>query len=239
MPNQPAMKMQYPECQACKCLSSCFFKSSSQAEVDYLNDIKSCRLLKKNQVIYMEGEKPQGIFCIASGKVKISKINKEGKEQIVRILKAGDNIGYHAILMGENYTDSSIAIEDTQICFVPRQDFMNLFVNNSSINRDVLTSLSNDLNGAEELIRQMAFKSVRERMAEAFLILKKAYNHTDNSELHITISRGDLASLVGTAKETVTRYISEFKEDNIIALEGKDIHIKDWEKLKKISQMYD
>lgn len=187
----------------------------------------------------MEGEKPPGVFCIASGKVKVSKTNKEGKEQIVRILKAGDNIGYHAILMGENYLDTAVALDESQICFVPKQDFLKLVVGNPSITQDILMRLTADLSEAEELIRQMAFKTVRERMAEAFLILKKAYSHTDDSDLQITISRGDLASLVGTAKETTTRHIAEFKEDNIITVEGKNIHVKDWEKLNRISHRYD
>lgn len=207
--------------------------------MNYLISSKSCRVYKKNQIVYLEGEKPQGIYCISSGKIKLTKGNKEGREQIVRILKAGDNLGYHAVLTGKNYLDSSIVIEEAKICFVPKVDFLNILVKNTSLSSDILVRLANDFNEAEELIKHMAFKSVRERMAEAFLTLKKIYDHTDSSELNITISRGDLASLVGTAKETTARLLAEFRDDKIITIEGRDICIKDWDKLNRISHLYD
>jgi CRP-like cAMP-binding protein len=219
--------------------SSCIFKSLSPEEISILINSKSNRTYKKNQIIYLEGEKPQGIYCIASGKVKITQTNKDGREQIVRILKEGDNIGYHAIFTKENYTDSAVVLEEAEICYIPKQEFLKIHICNSAIAEDILIRLAKDFNEIETLIKQLAFKPVRERMAEAFLLLKKAYNHSDDSELNITISRGDLASLAGTAKETVARLLSEFKEDKIISIEGKGIRIKDWKKIQKISHMYD
>lgn len=234
-----AMKIQYPACSSCHCLKLSVLRSARPEEIQHIASGKTCRSYKKNQILYLEGEKPQGLFCLASGKVKITKTNREGKEQIIRIATAGDNIGYHPLISDETYPDSAIVIEDAQICCIPKGDFMNLVFMNPSVCKDLLVKLSVDFTEAEELIKNMAFKPVRERLANVFLLLKKTYNHTDNTEMQISISRGDLANLVGTAKETAARLLTEFKEDNIIVVEGRDIKVRDWEKLNKISRLYE
>lgn len=233
------MKNQYPQCSTCACFSSCLFKSSAPEEINAVMNSKSCRTYKKNQILYLEGEKPQGVFCIASGRVKVTKSNKEGREQIVRIAKPGDNLGYHALVSEENFSDSSIMFEDAQVCFIPQDVFNKIIINNTSVMKDVLRRLASDFIEAEDLIKHKAFKPVRERMADALLMLKKSYNHTGNKELQVSISRGDLASMAGTVKETATRLLTEFKEDNIISMEGRSIKIRDWEKLNSISSLYD
>jgi CRP/FNR family transcriptional regulator, polysaccharide utilization system transcription regulator len=232
------MKNSLPICSSCNCRKSCLVSACTNDEADKIIANKSSRFYKKNQILYLEGEKPQGVFCISSGKVKIAKTNREGKEQIIRIAIEGDNLGYSSVITEKNYLDSAIVIDDAQICFIPKHDFLDLVYINQSVCKDLLKRLSVDLLEAEEVIKNMAFKPVRERIADAFLLLKKTYNHTDNTELLICISRGDLANLVGTAKETATRLLTEFKEDNIIVMEGRDIRIIDWNKLNKISQLY-
>jgi CRP-like cAMP-binding protein len=200
---------------------------------------KSCRTYKKNQIIYLEGEKPQGLYCLYSGKVKVTKTNREGKEQIIRIAIAGDNIGYHSLVANSGFSDSAIVIEDAHICYIPKNDFLDLLFTNFNVCNDLLKKISTDFIEAEDIIKHMSFKPVRERMAEALLLLKKTYDHTGNTQLQVSISRGDLANLVGTAKETATRLLTEFKESNIIEMDGRDIIIIDWDRLNKISELYD
>jgi CRP-like cAMP-binding protein len=230
------MKRELPTCVSCSSLNLCVFKSCTEHEVLNVITSKSCRTYKKDQNLYLEGEKPQGLFCISRGKVKVIKTNRDGKEQIISIVGRGANLGYHAIILNENYGDSAIIIEEADICFIPKNNFLELIYNNQNLNIHLMHLIASDFVEIEQRLKQMSFKSVRERLADAFFILKKVYNHNDNSELQLAISRRDLANIVGTAKETTARLLTEFKDDNIINMVGRDINVMDWVKLKKISQ---
>ncbi len=226
-------------CSVCQLHKDSLFKNCNKEELTHMDCNKNNLFFKKSQYVFMEGNRPFGLYCISEGKVKISKVNSDGKEQIVRLVKPGDVLGYRALMASEKYSASAIALEDTKVCFIPESELTTLLSQNSKVTADLFSLLSKALGEAEEKITKLALKPVRERLAEALLLLMRTYKNTDEQLFSISISREDLASIVGTAKETVIRFLSELKEDNIVSTKGSTITIIDEKRLIKISQMYD
>ena len=163
-----------------------------------------------------------------------------GKEQIVRMAAPGDVLGYRAILSGERYSASATALEDSNVCFVPKELFLSIVRKDGELSMDMMRLLSEDLRRAESTITHLAQKSVRERTAEALLFLKETYGLADDGEtLNVSLSREELSNLVGTATETVVRFLKEFKDSGIVKLEGKKILLADVPALARYANMYD
>ncbi|MBJ6119761.1 Crp/Fnr family transcriptional regulator [Pontibacter sp. BT310] len=210
-------------------------------ELEDVSATKSCFTFKKGQVIFHEGTRPSGLHCINSGKVKVTKMGSDGKEQIIRLAKPGDVVGYRALMADSNYSASAVALDDAVVCFIPKSQFLDLISSNVEFSGGLMKLFSKALGEAEERMVQMAYKPVRERLAEALLLLQKTYQQQPEVEdkFTISISREDLASIVGTAKETTIRLLSEFKDESIITTKGSSITILDPEKLYKICHLYD
>ncbi|WP_018477912.1 Crp/Fnr family transcriptional regulator [Pontibacter roseus] len=234
------MKFTTPDCKNCTSRASSLLGCCRGAELEQLSATKSCYAYKKGQLIFHEGGKPSGLYCINSGKIKISKMGSDGKEQIVRLAKPGDVIGYRALMADSNYSASAVSLEDAVVCFIPRSQFLELISHNVDFASGLMKLLSNALGEAEERMVQMAYKPVRERLAEALLLLQKTYQQREGEDnFTISISREDLASIVGTAKETTIRLLSDFKDEQVITTKGSSITILDQEKLYKIGHLYD
>jgi CRP-like cAMP-binding protein len=201
-------------------------------DVSSLDNLKSCSQYKKGQYIFSENGHPLGLYCINHGKIKLTTSGINGKEQILRLVKDGDVVGYRSLLSNDRYNCSAVALEDSSVCFIPKDNFFELLKTNQKVSFEVLKLLSNNLKQAEEQLVSMAQKNVRERMAEALLFFKASFglNQTDNS-LNITFSREEIAGFVGTSTETVIRLLSEFNHDKIVSLAGKKIIITNLEKL--------
>ena len=229
-----------PECQHCQARFKSVFCDLNEADLNELNLSKGCNTFKKGQIIFNEGGFPHGIFCVNSGKIKITQSGDEGKEQIVRFAKDGDILGYRTILSGDKYSSSATAIDDSSICFIPKNTFFNLIGKNANLSMEIMKLLSHDLKMAEHKITDLAQKPVRERMAEALLFLKETYGYeNDNATINVILSREEIANMVGTTRETATRLLSEFKDDSIVALIGKKIKILNHQKLVKTANVFD
>lgn len=229
-----------PECQRCAFREHSLFKNCQHDELLEMNENKCFHTYKKGQVIFHEGNRPFGLFCVFDGKVKISRLNSDGKEQIIRLAKSGDTLGYRSLIENTKYTASAVALDDTQACFLPATDFNSLIDSNVKVANDLMKMLAKALGESQERMIHMAMKPVRERLAEALLLLKATYHKTELADLFsIAISREDLAAIVGTAKETVIRFLSEFKEEGIVSSHGSTITILKPDRLLKISQLYD
>jgi CRP-like cAMP-binding protein len=200
---------------------------------------KICSVYKKNEYIFKEGSYASGVFCINGGKVKVSMLGDEGKEQIVRLAKPGDIIGYKALLSAGKYSASAIAIEDCNVCFVPKEIFTEILKKDAVLSFEMMKILSDELRKAEEKITHLAQKPVRERMAETILFLKETYGTDVEENINVSLSREEIANIVGTATETAIRLLSEFNKDNMIELSGKKIKILNTNKLTKIANLYD
>lgn len=234
-----AIKHPHISCSACELRKTSLFNHCTTTEIEHIDHSKNNMLFKKSQYIFMEGNRPLGLYCVSEGKIKVTKTNSDGKEQIVRLVKPGDVIGYRALMATEKYSASAIALEDTKVCFVPEAEFQRIITENPKVTQDLFSLLSKALGEAENKLSNLALKPVRERLAEALVLLMRTYKKAEEKEFSISISREDLASIVGTAKETVIRFLSELKDDNVVNTKGSLITIIDEQKLIKLSQMYD
>ena len=205
-----------------------------------MNEQKICITYKKGEYVFKEGTKPYGIYCVNKGKLKLSKVGADGKEQIIRLAKEGDPLGYKSLLSGEYYNSSAIALEDSGVCFISKDMFMSVIQKDNVLALELMRRLSTELDQTEDQLTRIAQNSVRARVAEAILFIKEAYGFEEDAQtVNATFSREEIANIVGTATETAIRLLSEFKKDNLIAFKGKRIQILDTSKLIKISAIND
>jgi CRP/FNR family transcriptional regulator len=231
-------------CHNCQTLDLTCFSILSKQDLEEVNRVKVSNIYKKGQIIFYEGMNPTGVYCVNKGRVKISKIGFDGKEQIVRFVMDGGLLGIRALLGDRSYTASATTLEDSIVCFINRETFMEILKKYPEIRQCMVRLLSRLLEEAENKITSLAQKPVRERLAESLLTLHQVFL-TDNSSCDgpsengkINLSREDLANMVGTATETVIRLLSEFKEEGLIAINHRTISILDIESLKKIGKIY-
>lgn len=240
MSTKKSKQIFHQECETCGSRHKSIFCHLELEELASFSDNKSCMSFKKGQSIFHEGGKPLGIFCVNEGKVKVTYTGHDGKEQIVRMAKGGDVLGYRSLLSSERYNAGATAIDDTNICFVPRDTFFSVLKNNPGLSMEIIKLLSSELKKAEQTITDFAQRPVRERMAEGLLFLKETYGfEADEATLNVVLSREDIANLVGTATETAIRLLSELKHDKIVEFVGKKIKILDMDKLIRAANLYD
>ena len=195
---------------------------------------------KKGEVILRERNTAWGVDYIRSGKLKLYKLGFDGKEQIIRVAHEGDLIGYADVLGGSKYNLSATLLEDSTLTFIPRSDFITLFSQEPAFAEHLMSLLCHDVQLAEKRITDMAYRPVRGRLAEALLALDKIYQQDDDEkEDFINLSRQDLANLLGTAKETVIRLLSELRSERLITTDGYRISILNPQGLQNMSRMYD
>jgi CRP-like cAMP-binding protein len=199
-------------------------------ETSDLNSMKTCSYYKKKQPIFLSGSIPRGVYCLNEGKVKIFSMGEQGKEQIIHIAKEGEIIGFRAMLSGDPYEVSAETLEDSNICFISKDEFLNMIDTNQTLRQNVMQALSKELNIRTKLLTNMAQKSVRERLAFSLIFLDKIYN-----ESTINLSREDLANFVGTATETLIRLLKEFKDEGLIEIHTRKLVLLNQDELLRIA----
>ncbi len=217
-------------CATCSARKNSLFGTYGESEVMDLNHEKMCNYYKKNQPLFIEGSFPRGVFCLNQGKVKVFTRGDEGKEQIIHIAKAGDVIGFRSMFSGEPYKVSASTLEESNICFIGKDDFLVMMDNNPILRNGIIKELSKELGDRAQFITNMAQKSVRERLAFSLLILADIYG-----EEEINLTREDMANFVGTATETLIRLLKDFKEDEIIEIHTRKLLIVNRDKLLRIA----
>lgn len=222
-------------CTKCSCKSSSAFAKMYNGSLQELSTQKKCMKLQKGELVFQEGSHPKGIFCVNRGAIKVFKSSSEGKHQIVYLAKEGDLLGYKEIISNEAYNVSAEALSEAVVCQVPRSHFIRMLHSEQAFSQEVMRRMSAGMGQMEVNLMEMAQKSVRERLAATLLMLQETYGldgHPDSQALDIGLSREDLASMVGTATETVIRLLSEFKKENLIRAKGKKISIENPEGLQ-------
>ena len=204
--------------------------AKSVEELNKLSANRKSRILKKKEIIYMEGDEASNVIFICSGKVKTSKMNKIGKELITRLHTIGDFIGSLDLIENKNYKETAVAIEESEIIFIPKQDFYSLLYSNRDVAIRFIHLLSNNMEEMEERLLTIAFNSVRKRVADSLVLIQKKYS-IGKPESVLPISRSDLANIIGIAPETVSRTLADFKVEKLIDFKDKQIQILDYNKL--------
>ena len=213
------------------------FKKLTDQEFAQLNFDKTCSLYKKGSIIYREGSRLTGFFCITRGILKIFKTGIDGKEQIIRFAKKGDIIAYRSLLSQELACTTAKVIDEAVLCHIPYQTLLYLIQNNWQFSHHMLQIVCRELREANEYITDIAQKTVRERLAEVLLLLKDNFDLDNTNTLQISLTREELANMVGTATESVIRLLSEFKQDKLIDLQGRKIKFLDVTKLTRVANL--
>nr|WP_225986618.1 response regulator [Rufibacter sp. LB8] len=189
---------------------------------------------KKKHQLFAEGQYPHTLFFLNKGKVKTYKTNEEGREFITNLYKEGDFIGYLDLLEDQAYRESAEALEDTEVCLIPKDDFFSLLHKNRDVANKFIKILSDNLAEREERLLKLAYNSVRKRVAESLLLVEKQYQKENGVHAPVSISREDLANIVGASKETVIRTLSDFKDEKLINISGGKITILNSDKLTRM-----
>jgi len=205
-------------------------------DLEMLTKNKTDQVYSKGEIIFREGAFPSGIFYIIDGKVKKYKVDKEAREQIIYVANSGELIGYHAILAEDRYPDCAAALEESKISFIPREDFLETLEQSKILNRQLLKTLSHEFAVLANNLSLFSQKSVRQRLALQLIVLREKYkvDFQPGMPVEINMSRDDLASLVGTARENVVRVLTEFKSEGILTTRGRKIIVHDVKKLIQI-----
>ena len=227
-------------CQLCMSRKFSLFSEISDSHLCQLSESKNLITHKKGQILFYEGTKPLGVFCISDGVVKVYKTASNGKEQIIRLAKKGDFLGYASLLGEEAYSNSATIVEDANICFVPRESFLRVLAEDNVFHQRVTKALCNDLGVMESKLTDATQKSIRERLAFTLLKLSETYgiDGKEGDKIDIVLTREEIAGIVGTATETVIRLLSEFKKDELIDFEGKKVVVRDKKGLARLSDFY-
>lgn len=212
---------------SCKLSEIHIFKELDTLDLSYLESEKSCSIFKKGQSIFQEESYPRGVFCVHSGKVKLSQRGIDGKEQIVHLAKAGDIMGYRALLSQDIFNCSGLVLEDAYVSFIPKKSFMRIVESNIKLTLQIVYLLAAELKATENKITHTAQMPVSKKILQSLISLIDKYGFIENTKIiNANITREELGNLAGTSRETATRVLYKLQDKGYIKLDGKKIHIE-------------
>lgn len=221
----------------CNIVNAPLFKHLTPEETDKVNSEKSTASYKKGTSIYHEGNRINGCYVVFKGILKIYKTGIDGKEQIIRFAKPHEIIGFRSILSGELACTTAKVMEDSVLCYLPQDTIHYLVKHNGNFSLELMQLICRELGEANEYITDIAQKTVRERLAEILIHLKDNFGLDAENVLQISLTREELANIVGTATESVIRLLSEFKSDHYIDIDGRKIKILNYTALQKLANL--
>ncbi|MBK6525136.1 MAG: Crp/Fnr family transcriptional regulator [Crocinitomicaceae bacterium] len=234
-----AAKVEMPSCEDCPNKGG-MFSCLSREDKAVLGEDKGNNYYKKGQVIFYEGNYPHGLYCIFKGKVKVSKLGDEGKEQIVRISGNADTLGYRSLLCNEPYKATATALEDSYVCYLSKKRFFELMESNNTLCLSTIQLLARELRQSEQQLVDITQKTVRERIAEVLLQLKNKFGFKpDGRTIDIRLTRREIGDMAGVTTETTIRTLSELNKSGVIAIVGKDIQVLKLDQLLLIANIDD
>lgn len=224
------------KCEQCIVRQFSSLKALNKDELLRMADCKTSYTIKKGEPIFEEGEITKGVFCVKEGICKLSKLSANGKDQIVKLVKSGELLGQRSMISDEPANLNAVALEDMEVCFIPKSEIMAFFNENNEFSMNVMKTICGDLKDADDHMVSMAQKSVKERLAETLIYLEDTFGKNEDGTLHIQLSREELAGIIGTATESCIRLLSELNKNGFIDLIGKKIAIIDRYKLKRMAE---
>ena len=201
------------------------------------NSVKQILKYHKGDTIFEDGDNSKGVYFIKKGTTKLAKQGVYGKEQILRFIKEGDLIGYRSLLCGENFQAKGEAMTEVEALFLPSEFFLHLLEVYPKLSFVMLQKIAFELGESSNTVTFLAQKTVRERLAEILLLLEQKLGTDPEGFIKISLTREEIANIIGTATESAIRLISEFKQDELIEVEGRNIKIIHHEKLRKLGHV--
>jgi CRP/FNR family transcriptional regulator, cyclic AMP receptor protein len=203
-------------------------------KIKLISDEREIVTYLKKLHVYKEGRRPKALYYIVSGKVKISKTNEDGKEFITNILGSGEYFGYTSILDDQNYRDGAEALEETTLMLIPREDFLQLVMNDKETAQNFIKIISQNITDKEESLLNLAYSSLRKKVAFELIHLLKKYKVEEETTSVLNLSRENMAQSIGIATETLIRTISDFKDEKIVDIQAGKVIIIDEKKLNNL-----
>lgn len=199
-----------------------------------LTENRNTNIYKKKQVIYSEGNHPNRLYYVVKGKVKTFKTHEDGKELVTELYNEGDFLGYIPLLEGTVYKDTAEAFESTELAVIPKEDFEDLLNKNSEVAKKFIQLLAKNISVKEQHLLGLAYNSLRKKVANALITLQNKYSNEKQENFTINISRENLASIAGTATESLIRTLSDFRTENLIEIINGNITIINQKKLEQL-----
>ena len=213
------------------------FRHLSEPEFENIITNKITETHKRGSIVYREGQRIKGFYCLQNGIVKIYKTGFDGKEQIVRFARPGDIFGYRSVISNEPACSTTRVLEEATLCQVPTEILINLIKTNGSFAVELMKLTCKELGEANSYLTDIAQKTVKERLAEILVQLESEFGSDEKGILKIALTREELSNVVGTATESIIRLLSEFRTKGLIELNGRKIKILDKPGLKHIANI--
>ncbi len=224
------------KCEQCIVREFSSLKALSKDELIKMANCKTSYIIKKGEPVFEEGENVNGIYCVKDGVCKLTKLSANGKDQIVKLVKPGELLGQRSMISEEPANLSAVAMEDMEVCFIPKSEVLQFFNQNNQFSMNVMRTICGDLKEADDHMVSMAQKNVKERLAETLLYLENTFGKNEDGSLRLHVSREELAGMIGTATESCIRLLSEFNKNKLIEISGKKITLLDRNGLKRASE---
>ncbi|MBP6127545.1 Crp/Fnr family transcriptional regulator [Flavobacterium sp.] len=222
------------KCEQCIVREFSAIKALNKDELLKIADCKTSYAVKKGETVFDEGDALNGIYCIKDGICKLSKLSDNGKDQIVKLVKKGELLGQRSLISEESTNLSAVAVEDMQVCFIPKQEILQFFNENNQFSLNMMKSVCGDLKDADDNMVNLAQKTVKQRLAETLLKLETDFGIHEDGSLKIQLSREEIAGMIGTATESCIRLLSEFNKEGWISLQGKKISLSNKKELQRL-----
>lgn len=222
------------KCEQCIVRHFNSLKALTKDELVRISSCKTSKFVAKGEVIFKEGEKLNGVFCVRDGICKVSKLSENGKDQIVKLLKKGDIVGQRSLINNESTNLSAVAVNDMELCFIPKDEIINDLRKNADFSMEMMRTLAENVRDTDNMIIDFAQKSVKQRLANTLLFFQDTFGENADGYLDIVLTREEIASIIGTATESAIRLISEFKKNKLIDTGGKKLKVLDQKGLDKI-----
>ncbi len=227
-------------CSLCQCRikENTLFTDLSEGQLDAFKDVIVSSNFNRRDVIFLEGDIVKGLYVVRIGRVKLLRGSVKGKEQIIKILNPGDILGFEIFYGADNFTNTAIAMEDCELCYISKGDFFRIIDRDSDIARKLILSLGRELNEAYGRIGNLGLLNAREKLAHLLATLAGEYgvrSPDGTIRLNLTLSRLEIAELLGITQETSIRLLKGFKEEGIISIKRKEIIITSLKSLMEIA----
>ena len=225
---------QHTKCENCIVRQLNELRTLKKYELKKISKSKVTKKIKKGETLFDENEKLNGVFCIKSGVSKLSKMSDNGKDQIVKFVSKGDLLGQRSVISEETTNLSAIALNDMELCFIPKNNLKECINDNVAFTKAMLVHMASDLKFADDIIVNMAQKNVIQRIAESLKYLEDNFGVDSDGFISILLTREDISSVVGAAKEACIRTLTKLKKEGVIVTDGKKIKIINSTQLNRI-----
>lgn len=224
------------DCLICKLRHSGFFCDLPKPSLEELEKIKYASAYPQGAVLFVEGQAPRGVYLVCNGRIKLTTTSRDGKTLILRIAQSGEVLGLHAVVSGKPYELTAETLQPCQLDFIKRDDFLRFLQNHGDACLNAAQHLSQNCQSAYEMIRSLGLShSVSEKLAR--LLLDWASDGDDTKEgirIKVSLTHEEIAQLIGTSRETVTRVLGEFRDKELASLRGSTLLIRNKAGLERL-----